>query len=106
MVYTKQGVDMRATARKRLLTNTGTAKLFKNGRSQAVRLPAEFRFEGTEVNIRRDPETGDVILSAKPKRTESWAAFLAAVETLRPEDVPDGFPWRDNRPHERDDPFG
>ena len=40
-------------------TPTSTAKLFKNGRSQAVRLPAEFRFEGTEVNIRRDPETGD-----------------------------------------------
>ena len=31
-----------------------TAKLFKNGRSQAVRLPKEFRFEGTEVVIRRD----------------------------------------------------
>ena len=90
---------------KRLTTTTSTAKLFKNGRSQAVRLPAEFRFEGTEVNIRRDPETGDVILSAKPQRTESWTAFLAAVERLRPEDVPDGFPWRNNRPHERDDPF-
>jgi antitoxin VapB len=30
-----------------------TAKLFMNGRSQAVRLPAEFRFEGTEVFIER-----------------------------------------------------
>jgi antitoxin VapB len=29
------------------------AKLFKNGRSQAVRLPKQFRFEGTEVRIRR-----------------------------------------------------
>ena len=29
------------------------AKLFKNGQSQAVRLPKEFRFEGTEVYIRR-----------------------------------------------------
>ena len=29
------------------------AKLFMNGRSQAVRLPKEFRFEGTEVRIRR-----------------------------------------------------
>ena len=42
-----------------------TAKLFMNGRSQAVRLPGEFRFDGSEVNIRRDPETGDVILSRK-----------------------------------------
>lgn len=30
-----------------------TAKLFKNGESQAVRLPKEFRFEGTEVLIKR-----------------------------------------------------
>src|SRR5215472_4732933 len=36
---------------------TQTAKLFKNGRSQAVRLPAEFRFEGREVYIRRDQKT-------------------------------------------------
>jgi antitoxin VapB len=31
-----------------------TAKLFKSGRSQAVRLPKEFRFEGTEVRVRRE----------------------------------------------------
>jgi antitoxin VapB len=35
-----------------------TAKRFKNGRSQAVRLPSEFRFEGEEVFIRRDENTG------------------------------------------------
>jgi len=52
------------------------AKLFRNGRSQAVRLPAEFRFEGTEVRIRRDLETGDVILSRRP---ESWDSFFAMV---------------------------
>ena len=46
-----------------------TAKLFTTGRSQAVRLPMEFRFEGKEVFVRRDPETGDVILSRKP---DSW----------------------------------
>ena len=39
---------------------TQVAKLFKNGRSQAVRLPAAYRFEGEEVYIRRDPATGDV----------------------------------------------
>ena len=32
---------------------TTTAKLFKNGRSQAVRLPREFRFEGDRVRVRR-----------------------------------------------------
>ena len=39
------------------------AKLFTIGGSQAVRLPAEFRFEGDEVEIRRDSVTGDVVLS-------------------------------------------
>ena len=50
-----------------------TVKLFKNGRSQAVRLPAEFRFEDKEVFIRRDEKTGDVILSRRP---ESWDEFF------------------------------
>jgi antitoxin VapB len=49
-----------------------TAKLFRNGRSQAVRLPAEFRFEGKEVFIRKDDRTGDVILS---RRSASWETF-------------------------------
>jgi antitoxin VapB len=53
------------------------AKLFKNGRSQAVRLPAEYRFDSTEVYIRRDPETGDVILSRKPT---TWDGFFAALK--------------------------
>lgn len=50
-----------------------TAKLFRSGRSQAVRLPPQFRFEGEEVYIRRDVETGDVILSLAPN---SWDAFF------------------------------
>lgn len=50
-----------------------TAKLFRNGRSQAVRLPAEFRFKGKEVFIRRDQRTGDVILSSRP---HSWEEFF------------------------------
>ncbi len=33
-----------------------TAKVFWNGRSQAIRLPREFRVEGTEVQIRREGE--------------------------------------------------
>ena len=50
-----------------------TAKLFRNGRSQAVRLPSDYRFEGSEVYVRRDPATGDVILSRRP---ESWEDFF------------------------------
>jgi antitoxin VapB len=35
------------------MPDTGVAKLFRNGRSQAVRLPQEFRFRGDRVRIRR-----------------------------------------------------
>jgi len=45
-----------------------TAKIFRNGRSQAVRLPKEFRFDGEEVSIRREGER--VIL--EPVRRRSW----------------------------------
>ncbi|MGC8491175.1 MAG: antitoxin [Syntrophobacteraceae bacterium] len=62
-----------------------TAKLFLNGRSQAVRLPVDFRFEGTEVYIRRDPETGDVIVSARP---DSWDSFFKLRSEVR---APDEF---------------
>jgi len=55
-----------------------TAKLFMNGRSQAVRLPVELRFEGDEVYIRKDPQTGDVILSRKPG---NWNDFFKLVKT-------------------------
>ena len=46
-------------------TPIARAKLFMHGRSQAVRLPKEFRFEGTEVFVRR--VGADVVLSSQPK---------------------------------------
>lgn len=49
-------------------TPTARAKLFWNGRSQAVRLPKEFRFEGDEVEIRRDGSA--VIL--EPVQRRAW----------------------------------
>ena len=55
------------------------AKLFANGRSQAVRLPAAFRFDTTEVFIRKDPLTGDVILSRRP---HDWDGFLVAAQAI------------------------
>ena len=61
------------------------AKLFINGRSQAVRLPATYRFDTKEVFIRQDPETGDVILSRKPA---DWDDFFAALKRA---DVPTDF---------------
>ncbi len=62
-----------------------TAKLFVNGRSQAVRLPAAFRFDTQEVFIRKDPVTGDVILSRRP---DDWTDFLTATDRLQ---VPEDF---------------
>jgi antitoxin VapB len=62
-----------------------TAKLFRNGRSQAVRLPSDFRFPGSEVYVRRDPATGDVILSRRP---DSWQDFFELMKTIN---VPDDF---------------
>ena len=50
------------------------AKLFANGRSQAVRLPKEFRFEGDEVFIEKKGDA--VILTPRPK---SWSQFFAEV---------------------------
>ena len=61
------------------------AKLFMNGRSQAVRLPAAFRFDASEVYIRQDPDTGDVILSKKPP---DWTDFRALLESTP---IPEGF---------------
>ena len=62
-----------------------TAKLFRNGRSQAVRLPADFRFNGSQVYVRREPATGDVILSRRP---DSWQDFFDLTRTL---DIPEDF---------------
>jgi antitoxin VapB len=62
------------------MTSPPKAKLFTNGRSQAVRLPAAFRFEGEEVFIRRNPETGEVILSARPP---DWTGLIEALAQAR-----------------------
>jgi antitoxin VapB len=63
------------------MAETGIAKLFRNGRSQAVRLPREFRFEGSEVNIRRDPESGDVVLSRRYKSMQDWFARMDQLKS-------------------------
>ncbi|MCW7546909.1 AbrB/MazE/SpoVT family DNA-binding domain-containing protein [Photorhabdus sp. APURE] len=67
------------------------AKLFMDGKSQAVRLPAAYRFDSDEVFIRKDPETGDVILSCKP---HDWAGFFAALKGTT---IPDDFLSKEER---------
>lgn len=53
-----------------------TAKLFRTGRSQAVRLPKEFRFEGTEVYIKR---VGNGVLLL-PKEENPWQSLFDSLE--------------------------
>lgn len=57
-----------------------TAKLFKNGDSQAVRLPKEFRFAGDEVFIKR---VGSAVVLL-PK-TKSWDTLIESLKKF-PED--------------------
>ena len=69
-----------------------TAKLFRNGRSQAVRLPKEYRFEGNEVSIHREGER--VVLEPLKRRAwpkgywESWGEVTDDLEA--PEPLPPG----------------
>ena len=74
------------------------AKLFWTGRSQAVRLPKEYRFEGKAVRIRRD-DAGNVVL--EPVEDDvAWAerlagtldedAAIAALDRPGPESLPEG----------------
>ena len=56
-----------------------TTKLFKNGASQAVRLPAEFRFSGQEVYIFRDEITGDNLCFLKNPVRKAWKDFFSSL---------------------------
>ncbi len=69
------------------MPETRIAKLFKNGSSQAVRLPAEFRFDGDEVYATRDELTGDVVLSKRPG-SKTWEDFFELMKSI---DVPLDF---------------
>jgi antitoxin VapB len=76
---------------------SAVAKLFIHGRSQAVRLPKEFRFEGTEVKVSK---VGDkVILEPITKAPLDLDKFWAELDALGardflPEGIPDDPPLR------------
>ena len=55
------------------------AKLFWNGRSQAVRLPKEFRFEGDEVEIHRE---GDAVILSPVVRERFPRGYWAELDAL------------------------
>src|SRR5258708_22895341 len=68
MVYTN-GIYQRKD-----MPKTGIAKLFRNGRSQAVRLPREFRLEGDQVRVRRVSQ--GVLLEPLISNPRQWFAAL------------------------------
>lgn len=69
------------------------AKLFKNGRNQAVRLPVEFEFDTDQVYIRRDAE-GNVILSRQPAKPDNWDNVLKLIKKAN---IPDSFLNKEDR---------
>jgi antitoxin VapB len=70
--------------RKEMITMM-TAKVFENGRSQAVRLPKECRFDTDEVVVNR---IGDVVM-LMPK-TNKWNSFMQAVDMFSEDFMEDG----------------
>jgi antitoxin VapB len=62
-----------------------TAKVFENGRSQAVRLPKECRFRSEEVAVNK---IGDVVI-LMPKENK-WAGFLSSLELFSDDFMSDG----------------
>ena len=80
----------------------GVARLFKNGRSQAVRLPADYAFKDIkEVYIRREAQSGDIVLSRRPL---DWDSFHAALKEAK---APNDFlnEKERNQSYEPRDPF-
>jgi antitoxin VapB len=61
------------------MENVKKARVFRNGRSQAVRIPAEFRFTSDEVYIRQNARTGELTLSERPL-TPSLDAIFARLD--------------------------
>lgn len=77
---------------------TKTAKIFRSGNSQAVRLPKEFRLEGTEVEIQR---RGDSLV-LRPKR-KSWAPFMESLNKFSSDFMENGR--NQPRPQRRKEAF-
>lgn len=76
-----------------------TAKLFKNGNSQAIRLPKQFRFEGDEVLIHREGKK--LVVEPKKQKKSKWTSFFAN-DTIVPDDF---LAERRNTPPQKRDLF-
>ena len=74
-----------------------TAKVFMSGRSQAVRLPREYRFSCDEVEISKD---GDALV-LRPTHPRAWANLQAATEGFDEGRFADLFPQGREQPHDQ-----
>ena len=81
--------------RKRKVIYMMTAKVFKNGRSQAIRLPKECRFSSDEVVVNK---IGDVVILL-PKENK-WDSFMRAIDMFSDDFMADG---RTNSAQEREE---
>lgn len=72
-----------------------TAKIFENGRSQAVRLPKEYRFKDEEVMINK---IGDIVF-LMPK-TNRWEAFVKAIDLFSKDYFSNGRVSQENQERE------
>ena len=72
-----------------------TAKIFENGRSQAVRLPKEYRFKENEIIINK---IGDIVL-LMPKNDE-WKAFKQSLDLFSDDFMADGRSQNNNETRE------
>ena len=72
-----------------------TQKLFENGRSQAARLPKEYRFSGNEVSINK---IGDVVILMP--QDNKWAGFMESLELFTDDFMKDGREQPENQERE------
>ena len=73
------------TINERKVINMMTAKVFENGRSQAIRLPKECRFTSDEVMVNK---IGDIVILL-PKQNK-WDSFMRAIDMFSDDFMADG----------------
>jgi antitoxin VapB len=61
-----------------------TAKVFESGRSQAIRLPKEFRVQSAEVHLKKTPE-GFLVIARDP-----WEVFAEGIQELSDDFMAEG----------------
>lgn len=73
------------------------AKIFQNGRSQAVRLPKEYRFTESEVIAHK---VGEVLMLMPKSQADSWSTLLASLDMFSDDFMAEGRD--DSRQQERE----